>query len=173
MTLRFIPGISFLARIRPPAARRAFVTHSIAAAAAALLSAAAPPAHAAPSEAAAAPLAITVRPGQSLTDIAVAVTQSHDPAVLGRASRALFDANPQAFMKRDPSRLRLGATLTVPPLDASGAALAASAASAGPAAGAAGAARAAGASAASAAGAGAGAGAAAPRAVSAAAGTHA
>lgn len=62
--------------------------------AAALMSAVAPLAHAAPSEAAAAPLAITVRPGQSLTDIAVAVTQSHDPVVLGRASRALFDANP-------------------------------------------------------------------------------
>ncbi|KDB08956.1 Motility protein FimV [Burkholderia sp. lig30] len=70
-----------------------------------------------------APHAITVQPGQSLNDIAAAVTQSRDPTVLANAGRALFDANQQAFMKRDPSRLRLGATLTVPPLDASGAAI--------------------------------------------------
>ncbi|CAN0626510.1 pilus assembly protein FimV [Burkholderia multivorans] len=72
---------------------------------------------------AAVPHAITVQPGQSLNDIAAAATQSRDPTVLANAGRALFDANPQAFMKRDPSRLRLGATLTVPPLDASGAAI--------------------------------------------------
>ena len=71
----------------------------------------------------AAPRAMTVQPGQSLNDLAAAVTQSRDPTVLANAGRALFDANPQAFMKRDPSRLRLGATLTVPPLDASGAAI--------------------------------------------------
>ncbi|MBU9126435.1 pilus assembly protein FimV [Burkholderia multivorans] len=71
-----------------------------------------------------APLTVTVQPGQSLNDIAIAATQSHDPAVLARAGRALFDANPQAFMKRDPSRLKVGATLTVPALDASGAAVA-------------------------------------------------
>ena len=70
---------------------------------------------------------VTVRPGQSLNDVAIAVTQSHDKATLARASRALFDANPNAFMSHDPSRLRLGAVLTVPVLDASGA-LAASAA---------------------------------------------
>lgn len=70
-----------------------------------------------------APLVITVQPGQSLNDIAIAATQSHDPGVLARAGRALFDANPQAFMKRDPSRLKVGATLTVPALDANGAAL--------------------------------------------------
>ncbi|WP_168791838.1 FimV/HubP family polar landmark protein [Paraburkholderia aromaticivorans] len=70
---------------------------------------------------------VTVRPGQSLNDVAIAVTQSHDKATLVRASRALFDANPNAFMSHDPSRLRLGAVLTVPVLDASGA-LAASAA---------------------------------------------
>ncbi len=70
-----------------------------------------------------APHAITVQPGQSLNDIAAAVTQSRDPTVLANAGRALFDANQQAFMKRDPSRLRLGATLTVPPLNASGAAI--------------------------------------------------
>ncbi|MBR7986757.1 pilus assembly protein FimV [Burkholderia cenocepacia] len=71
----------------------------------------------------AAPLTVTVQPGQSLNDIAKAATQSHDPAVLARAGRALFDANPQAFMKRDASRLKVGATLTVPALDATGAAL--------------------------------------------------
>jgi len=69
------------------------------------------------------PLTVTVQPGQSLNDIAKAATQSHDPAVLARAGRALFDANPQAFMKRDASRLKVGATLTVPALDATGAAL--------------------------------------------------
>ncbi|AYY56024.1 FimV/HubP family polar landmark protein [Burkholderia multivorans] len=74
-----------------------------------------------------APLTVTVQPGQSLNDIAIAATQSHDPAVLARAGRALFDANPQAFMKRDRSRLKVGATLTVPALDASGAAVAAGA----------------------------------------------
>jgi pilus assembly protein FimV len=71
----------------------------------------------------------TVRPGQSLNDVAIAVTQSHDKATLARASHALFDANPNAFMSHDPSRMRVGAMLTVPALDASGA-LAASSASA-------------------------------------------
>ncbi|MBR8321394.1 MULTISPECIES: FimV/HubP family polar landmark protein [Burkholderia cepacia complex] len=78
----------------------------------------------------AAALTVTVQPGQSLNDIAKAATQSHDPAVLARAGRALFDANPQAFMKRDASRLKVGATLTVPVLDATGAALAPAGASA-------------------------------------------
>ena len=50
--------------------------------------------------------------------------------VLARAGRALFDANPQAFMKRDASRLKVGATLTVPALDATGAAVVPAAASA-------------------------------------------
>ncbi|WP_409076717.1 FimV/HubP family polar landmark protein [Paraburkholderia sp. BL23I1N1] len=63
----------------------------------------------------------TVRPGQSLNDVAIAVTQSHDRGTLARASRALFDANPNAFMSHDPSRMRVGALLTVPALDASGA----------------------------------------------------
>lgn len=71
----------------------------------------------------AAPLTVTVQPGQSLNDIAKAATQSRDPGVLARAGRALFDANPQAFMKHDASRLKVGATLTVPALDATGAAL--------------------------------------------------
>ncbi|RQZ45328.1 FimV/HubP family polar landmark protein [Burkholderia sp. Bp9099] len=77
----------------------------------------------------AAPLNVTVQPGQSLNDLAKAATQSHDPGVLARAGRALFDANPQAFMKHDPSRLKVGATLTVPALDATGAALVPAAAS--------------------------------------------
>ncbi|MGF6773874.1 pilus assembly protein FimV [Paraburkholderia sp. GAS199] len=72
---------------------------------------------------------LTIKPGQSLNDVAIAVTQSHDRATLARASRALFDANPNAFMSHDPSRLRLGAVLTVPALDATGAPVAASAAS--------------------------------------------
>ncbi|MFM0317052.1 fimbrial protein FimV [Paraburkholderia nemoris] len=63
----------------------------------------------------------TVRPGQSLNDVAIAVTQSHDKGTLARASRALFDANPNAFMSRDPSRMRVGALLTIPALDATGA----------------------------------------------------
>jgi FimV-like protein len=69
----------------------------------------------------------TVRPGQSLNDVAIAVTQSHDRATLVRASRALFDANPNAFMGHDPSRMRVGAVLVVPALDASGALAASSA----------------------------------------------
>ncbi|MGQ7933363.1 FimV/HubP family polar landmark protein [Paraburkholderia sp. D1E] len=72
----------------------------------------------------------TVRPGQSLNDVAIAVTQSHDRGTLARASRVLFDANPNAFMSHDPSRMRIGALLTIPALDASGA-LAASAPVAG------------------------------------------
>ncbi|WP_407947516.1 FimV/HubP family polar landmark protein [Paraburkholderia polaris] len=63
----------------------------------------------------------TVRPGQSLNDVAIAVTQSRDKGTLARASRALFDANPNAFMSHDPSRMRVGAQLTIPALDASGA----------------------------------------------------
>ncbi|VWC87936.1 pilus assembly protein FimV [Burkholderia contaminans] len=78
----------------------------------------------------AAPLTVTVQPGQSLNDIAKAATQSRDPGVLARAGRALFDANPQAFMKHDASRLKVGATLTVPALDATGAAVVPAAASA-------------------------------------------
>ncbi|HKT92053.1 MAG TPA: hypothetical protein VJS18_07745, partial [Paraburkholderia sp.] len=56
----------------------------------------------------------TVRPGQSLHDVAVDVTQSHDKATLARMSQALFDANPNAFIKQDPSRMRVGAALNVP-----------------------------------------------------------
>ncbi|MGF6733832.1 pilus assembly protein FimV [Paraburkholderia youngii] len=63
----------------------------------------------------------TVHAGQSLNDVAIAITQSHDRAVLARATRALFDTNPAAFMNHDPSRMRVGAVLIVPALDASGA----------------------------------------------------
>ncbi|BCQ56749.1 hypothetical protein BLKGLAD_58110 [Burkholderia gladioli pv. gladioli] len=126
MTLRFFPGISPLARARAALSPRAFALRAIAGAVFALMSASAVPlAQAAPSDAAAsAPQSITVQPGQSLNDIAVAATQSRDPGVLARAGRALFAANPQAFMKHDPSRLKVGATLTVPSLDASGSAVA-------------------------------------------------
>ncbi len=56
----------------------------------------------------------TVHPGQSLHDVAVDLTQSHDKATLARMSQALFEANPGAFIKQDPSRMRVGATLNVP-----------------------------------------------------------
>ncbi|TDV19306.1 FimV/HubP family polar landmark protein [Paraburkholderia caballeronis] len=60
----------------------------------------------------------TVRVGQSLNDVAAELAQTRDPATLGRVSRALFDANPDAFMKhggiKDPSRLKIGAVLNVP-----------------------------------------------------------
>ncbi|MEM5311224.1 FimV/HubP family polar landmark protein [Paraburkholderia sp. JHI869] len=56
----------------------------------------------------------TVHPGQSLHDVAVDLTQSHDKATLARMSQAIFDANPNAFIKQDPSRMRVGATLNVP-----------------------------------------------------------
>lgn len=62
-----------------------------------------------------------VKPGQSLADIAATATQSRDKAVIGRAAKAIFDANPSAFMRGDPSLLKLGAVLNVPPLDATGA----------------------------------------------------
>lgn len=62
-----------------------------------------------------------VKPGQSLADIAASATQSHDKAVISRAAKAIFDANPSAFMRSDPSLLKLGAVLNVPPLDATGA----------------------------------------------------
>jgi pilus assembly protein FimV len=56
----------------------------------------------------------TVHPGQSLHDVAVDLTQSHDKATLARMSQALFDANPNAFIKHDASRMRVGAALNVP-----------------------------------------------------------
>jgi pilus assembly protein FimV len=64
---------------------------------------------------------VTVQPGESLNDVAIAITQSHDRAVLSRAARAIFDANPGAFMKNDPSRMKLGSVLNVPALDSTGA----------------------------------------------------
>ncbi|TDN62940.1 FimV/HubP family polar landmark protein [Paraburkholderia sp. BL10I2N1] len=62
----------------------------------------------------------TVHPGQSLNDVAIALTQSHDRATLARAAKAIFDANSSAFMGHDPSRLKLGAVLNVPSLDTLG-----------------------------------------------------
>jgi pilus assembly protein FimV len=63
----------------------------------------------------------TVKPGQSLNDIAIAATQSHDPAVLARTAKVIFDTNPSAFMRGNSSRMKVGAVLNVPPLDPSGA----------------------------------------------------
>ncbi|WP_206957201.1 FimV/HubP family polar landmark protein [Trinickia acidisoli] len=71
--------------------------------------------------AASAAMQYTVKPGQSLADIAAAATQSHDKAVLARAAKSIFDANPSAFMRGDPSLLKLGVVLDVPALDATGA----------------------------------------------------
>ncbi|SIT43128.1 FimV domain containing protein [Paraburkholderia piptadeniae] len=82
----------------------------------------------APSGADAGAMQFTVQPGQSLNDAAIALTQSRDRAVLARAAKAIFDANPNAFMGHDPSRLRLGAVLNLPPVDATGAAASAAAA---------------------------------------------
>lgn len=70
----------------------------------------------------------TVKPGQSLNDIAIAATQSHDPAVLARTAKVIFDANPSAFMRGNSSRMKVGAVLKVPPLEASGAVMQAPAA---------------------------------------------
>ncbi|AXF01178.1 FimV/HubP family polar landmark protein [Paraburkholderia hospita] len=77
----------------------------------------------APAGAASGGTQFTVQPGQSLNDAAVAMTQSHDRAVLARAGKAIFDANPNAFMGHDPSRLRLGAVLNLPAVDATGMAI--------------------------------------------------
>jgi pilus assembly protein FimV len=55
-----------------------------------------------------------VKPGQSLHDIAAELAQSNDRHVIATVSRALFEANPTAFAKQDPSRLKIGATLKVP-----------------------------------------------------------
>jgi pilus assembly protein FimV len=77
-------------------------------------SAAAAPQPAAPQPAAPIVGQYSVHPGQSLHDIAVDLTQSHDKSVLANVSQALFDANPNAFSKHDPSRLKIGAVLNVP-----------------------------------------------------------
>jgi FimV-like protein len=76
-----------------------------------------------------------VKPGQSLNDIAGELTGSKDRATREKMARALFDANPNAFMGKDPSRLRLGSVLTVPAVDvgAASASAAASAAASAPA----------------------------------------
>jgi len=72
----------------------------------------------------------SVKPGQSLSDIASQITGSNDRATREKMARALFDANPNAFMGHDPSRLKLGSVLNVPPVEDVGVALAASAVSA-------------------------------------------
>jgi len=72
----------------------------------------------------------SVKPGQSLSDIATQITGSTDRATREKMSRALFDANPNAFMGHDPSRLKLGSVLNVPQGDGAASASAASGASA-------------------------------------------
>ncbi|SAK90773.1 transmembrane protein [Caballeronia catudaia] len=56
----------------------------------------------------------SVKPGQSLSDIAGELTGSNDRDVRARAARALFDANPKAFGNHDINKLKLGAVLNVP-----------------------------------------------------------
>jgi FimV-like protein len=72
----------------------------------------------------------SVKPGQSLSDIATQITGSTDRATREKMARALFDANPNAFMGHDPSRLKLGSVLNVPQVDEAASASAASVASA-------------------------------------------
>ncbi|KAF1012110.1 MAG: hypothetical protein E5299_01252 [Burkholderia gladioli] len=125
MTLRFSPSIFLLARPRAALSPRAFAVRALAGAVFALMSAAAVPR--APFDAVVnTQQSITVQPGQqSLNDIPVAAaTQSPDPGDLARSGRALCAANPQASMKYDPSRLKVGTPLTVPPYDASGSTMA-------------------------------------------------
>ncbi|MCG1055246.1 hypothetical protein KQH49_09965 [Mycetohabitans sp. B5] len=55
-----------------------------------------------------------VKPGQSLNDIASAVIQSNDRTMRDRMVALLFEANPSAFMGRDPNRLKIGAVIRVP-----------------------------------------------------------
>jgi pilus assembly protein FimV len=69
---------------------------------------------------ASAPTHYSVKPGQSLSDIASQITGSSDRATREKMARALFDANPNAFMGHDPSRLKLGAVLNVPPIEDAG-----------------------------------------------------
>jgi pilus assembly protein FimV len=71
-----------------------------------------------------------VKPGQSLGDIASELTGSKDRATREKMARALFDANPGAFMGHDPSRLKLGSVLTVPTVDLGGASAAVAASAA-------------------------------------------
>ncbi|MCG1019028.1 MULTISPECIES: FimV/HubP family polar landmark protein [Burkholderiaceae] len=60
------------------------------------------------------PNRFVVKPGQSLNDIASAVVQSNDRAMRDRMVALLFEANPSAFMGRDPNRLKIGAVIRVP-----------------------------------------------------------
>jgi pilus assembly protein FimV len=69
----------------------------------------------------------SVKPGQSLGDIATQITGSTDRATREKMARAIFDANPNAFMGHDPSRLKLGSVLNVPSLEDAGVASGASA----------------------------------------------
>ncbi|KMZ12674.1 putative transmembrane protein [Candidatus Burkholderia humilis] len=59
----------------------------------------------------------TVKPGQSLNDVAGELTGSKDKDMRAKMARALFDANPNAFTARDINRLKLGAVLNVSPAE--------------------------------------------------------
>ncbi len=83
------------------------------------------------SEAAGAVTQYSVKPGQSLGDIATQITGSTDRATREKMARAIFDANPNAFMGHDPSRLKLGSVLNVPSLEDAGVAVGASASASG------------------------------------------
>lgn len=72
---------------------------------------------AAVSDAAVAVTQYSVKPGQSLGDIASQITGSNDRATREKMARALFEANPNAFMGHDPSRLKLGSVLNVPSVE--------------------------------------------------------
>ncbi len=58
-----------------------------------------------------------VKPGKSLNNVAGDLTGSKDRDVREKMARALFDANPNAFVGHDINRLKLGSTLNVPPAD--------------------------------------------------------
>ncbi|RKP57497.1 FimV/HubP family polar landmark protein [Pararobbsia silviterrae] len=83
--------------------------------------------------AAALPEHYAVQKGQSLLDVAAALTLSDDKTVKQNMAKALFDANPNAFYANNPSRMKAGAVLAVPrpgaSADASASASAAAAAS--------------------------------------------
>jgi pilus assembly protein FimV len=62
-----------------------------------------------------------VQKGQWLTDIAGELTDSTDPKVKQTMANALYAANPDAFFANNPNRLKIGAVLKVPHLNAGGA----------------------------------------------------
>lgn len=76
--------------------------------------AASAPAPSSTAGAAGGPTQFVVKPGQSLSDIATLATQSKDRETRDKMAALLFNANPGAFMKHDPDRLKIGAVIKVP-----------------------------------------------------------